>query len=85
WTLDIVAIIYATLNGDWKHVKGIAKAHIWIVFHPRKLFRKRHEVKILRKVKDKTILRKMYNGSIVFAHYILKKNTYSELTDSPRS
>ncbi|MFC1566104.1 glycosyltransferase family 2 protein [Candidatus Neomarinimicrobiota bacterium] len=85
WALDIVAIIYATLNGDWKHVKGIAKAHAWIVFHPRKLFRKRREVRTLRKVKDKTIMRKMYNGSIVFAHYILRKNTYSELTDNPRS
>ena len=85
WALDIVAIIYATLNGDWKHVKGIAKAHAWIVFHPRKLFRKRREVRTLRKVKDKTIMRKMYNGSIVFAHYILRKNTYSELTDKPRS
>jgi len=70
---------------DWKHIKGIAKAHAWIVFHPRKLFRKRSEVRILRKVKDKTILRKMYNGSIVFAHYILRKNTYSEITDKPRS
>jgi len=83
WTLDIVAIIYAMLQGDWKHIKGIAKAHAWIVFHPRKLFKKRNEVKTMRKVKDKTILRKMYNGSIVFAHYILKKNTYSELIDKP--
>jgi hypothetical protein len=85
WTLDVVAIIYAMVQGDWKHIKGIAKAHAWIVFHPRKLFRKRSEVRILRKVKDKTILRKMYNGSIVFAHYILRKNTYSEITDKPRS
>ena len=85
WALDIVAIIYAILNGDGKHVKGIVKAHAWIVFHPRKLFRKRNEVKALRVEKDKTILRKMYRGSIVFAHYILRKNRYSELTDKPRS
>ena len=85
WALDIVAIIYALFNGDWKHIKGIAKAHAWIVFHPRKLFRKRNEVKALRVEKDKTILRKMYRGSIVFAHYILRKNRYSELTDKPRS
>lgn len=85
WALDVVAIIYATFNGDWKHIKGIAKAHAWIVFHPRKLYRKRIKVKAARKVKDKTILRKMYSGSIVFAHYILKKNRYSELIDNPRS
>ena len=85
WVLDIVAIIYALLQGDWRHIKGIAKAHAWIVIHPRILFRKRLEVKTVRKVKDKTILRKMYRGSIVFAHYILKKNTYSELIDKPRS
>jgi len=83
--LDIVAIIYAILNGDWKHIKGIAKAHAWIVFHPRKLLRKRSDIKALRKVKDKTILRKMYKGSIVFAHYILRKNRYSELSDKPRA
>ncbi|NHZ86696.1 MAG: glycosyltransferase [Planctomycetia bacterium] len=85
WALDIVAIIYAILNGDWKHIKGIAKAHAWIVSHPRKIYRKRIQVKAVRKVKDKTILRKMYYGSIVFAHYILRKNHYSELTDKPRS
>ncbi len=83
WALDIVAIIYAILNGDWKHIKGIAKAHAWIASHPRKLLKKRSEVKAIRKVKDKTILRKMYYGSIVFAHYILRKNRYSELIDKP--
>ena len=85
WALDIVAIIYAILKGDWNHVKGIAEAHAWIVFHPRKLLRKRSVVKALRKVKDRNILTKMYCGSIVFAHYILKKNRYSELVDKPRS
>ena len=85
WALDIIAIIYATLNGDWKHIKGIAKAHAWIAFHPRKIYRKRIEVKVVRKVKDKNILRKMYRGSIVFAHYLLRKNRYSELVDNPRS
>jgi GT2 family glycosyltransferase len=85
WTLDMIAIIYAILMGDWKHVKGIVKAHAWIVFHPRILFNKRYKVKALRTVKDKTILRKMYRESIVFAHYILRKNRYSELTANPRS
>ena len=85
WTLDIIAIIYAILMGDWKHVKGIIKAHAWIVFHPRILCRKRIKVKALRTEKDKTILRKMYRESIVFAHYILRKNRYSELTANPRS
>ena len=85
WALDIVAIIYSILHGDWKHIKGIVRAHAWIVFHPRTLFIKRIKVKTVRKVKDKTILRKMYSGSIVFAHYILRKNRYSELTYKPRS
>lgn len=85
WALDIVAIIYAILNGDWKHIKGIAKAHAWIVFHPKILYNKRIKVKAVRTEKDKTILRKMYIGSIVFAHYILRKNRYSDLIDKPRS
>jgi len=85
WALDIVAIIYAILNGDWAHIKGIAKAHAWIVFHPRKIYKKRVRLKDIRKVKDKNILKKMYRGSIVFAHYILNKNRYSELVDKARS
>ena len=85
WFLDIVAIIYAIIHGDLKHIKGIARAHAWIVFHPFKLYRKRKLVRILRKTKDREMLRKMYGGSIVFAHYILRKNSYSELIASPRS
>ena len=84
WALDIVAIIYAILKGDWKHIKGIVKAHAWIACHPRKLFNKRTRVKAVRKAKDETILRKMHSGSIVFSHYILRKNRYSEFTDKPR-
>ena len=85
WALDIIAIIYAILRGDWAHIKGIAKAHAWIVFHPRKLYQKRVRLKSIREVKDRNILKNMYNGSIVFAHYILNKNRYSELVDIPRS
>ena len=85
WALDIIAIIYAIVRGDWQHIKGIAKAHAWIVFHPRKLYQKRVRLKAIREIKDRNILKNMYNGSIVFAHYILKKNRYSELVDKPRS
>ncbi len=85
WALDVVAIIYAILHGDLNHVKGIAKAHAWIVFHPREIFRKRILSKSMRRVRDKEVIKKMYKGSIVFAHYILKKNYYSELSDKPRS
>ena len=85
WSLDIVAIIYAILFGDWNHIKGIAKAHAWIVFHPHEIYKKRKKVKLVRKEKDKDILKKMYNGSIVYSHYIMRKNRYSELSLSLRS
>lgn len=85
WALDVVAIIYSILHGDWAHIKGIAKAHAWIVFHPRKLYQKRIRLKSIREARDRNILKKMYRGSIVFAHYILKKNRYSELVDKERS
>ncbi len=85
WALDVVAIIYAITHGDWKHIKGIAKAHAWIATHPKVLLKKRATVKELRIEKDVTILNKMYKGSIVFAHYILRKKFYSELADKPRS
>ena len=80
WALDVVAIIYAILYGDWKHIRGIARAHAWIVFHPIKLYQKRKRVKPIRKIKDRNILTKMYKGSIVFTYYILHKNRYSELS-----
>lgn len=85
WALDVVAIFYAILHGDWNHMKGIARAHAWIVFHPVKLFQKRKRVKPIRKVKDRYILEKMYKGSIVYTHYILQKNRYSEIYGSSSS
>jgi GT2 family glycosyltransferase len=80
WTLDVIAILYAILHGDWKHIKGIAKAHAWIVFNPIKIYKKRKRVKPIRKVRDRDILKEMYKGSIVYAHYILRKNRYSDLS-----
>lgn len=85
WALDIVAAVYAILLGDWKHIKGIARAHAWIVFHPVKIYKKRKLVKPLRRVKDRNILKKMYRGSIVYSYYILRKSRYSDLSVNPRS
>jgi len=79
WALDVVAIIYAILHGDWRHIKAIAKAHAWIAFHPVKIYKKRRRVKPIRKTKDRDILKEMYRGSIVYAHYILRKNRYLDL------
>ena len=85
FALDMVAVIYAILHGDGKHIKGIARAHAWILFHPRKLYTKRKNVKKIRKLKDREIADKLHFGSIVFAHYILRKNRYLELFGNPRS
>jgi len=85
WSLDVVALIYSILHGDWNHIKGIVKAHAWIVFHPLKLYKKRNFAQNLRQIKDRAILTKMYTKSIVVAHYIFKKKYYSELSVKPRS
>jgi len=85
WSLDIVAIIYSFFHWDWNHIKGIAKAHAWIVFNPLKIYEKRKFVQSLRKIKDRDVLTKMYKKSIVVAHYIFKKMNYSELGFKPRS
>lgn len=85
WALDIVALVYAILFGDWNHIKGIAKAHAWIIFHPIKIFKKRRIIKPLRRIKDRNILKKLYTGSIVYSYYILRKSRYSDLSISPRS
>ena len=66
WALDIVAVIYAILLGDWNHIKGIMKAHAWIVFHPQEIWKKRKRIKNIRKESDSSILEKMYRGSIVY-------------------
>lgn len=85
WALDVVAMIYALIFGDWKHIKAINRAHFWIATHLMQIYRKRKSINPIRREKDRNILAKMYRGSIVFSHYILRKNRYSELFDSPRS
>lgn len=79
WALDVIAMLYAFLYGDWKHIKAINRAHFWIATHPIKIYDKRKMLKPIRKVKDRDVMEKMYKGSIVFSHYIMRKNCYSEL------
>jgi GT2 family glycosyltransferase len=85
WALDVVAMVYAIIFGDWNHIKGILKAHIWIAFHPNRIYKKRKTVKPLRNIKDRNIINKMYRGSIVYSHYILKISRYSSLKVKPIS
>jgi len=85
WALDIVAVLYAILLGDWNHIKGIMKAHAWIVFHPYEVWKKRKRTKLIREENDGVVLKKMYRGSIVYSHYILRKNTFSDLQSKPAS
>ena len=79
WALDIVAVLYAILLGDWNHIKGIMKAHTWIFLHPHQVWKKRRRIKRFRKENDRTVLNRMFRGSIVYSHYILRKNKYSEI------
>ncbi len=85
WALDIVAVIYAILLGDWNHIKGIMKAHAWIVFHPQEIWKKRKRIRNIRKEPDSTALEKMYRGSIVYSHYILRKSNFFDLQSKAAS
>ena len=64
---------------DFIHTWGIIKALGWIILHPGNILKKRSRFKRIRKGKDEIIMKKMFRGSIVFEHFLLKKDNYSKL------
>lgn len=83
FALEIIAMLYAFVILDFKHLLGILKALLWIVSHPNIIYRRRRLVKVVRTVGDKAVMSKMYKGSIVVAYYLFKKKSYRDLVPSP--
>ncbi len=79
YMLEWIAFGYAFTRLDWKHMLGILRAQVWMLFHPQVIWKKRCRVKKVRCLKDREILPHLYRGSIVLAHYLGGKKTYREI------
>ena len=77
--LDYLALGFALIQRDFGRVSGIIKAHLWILLHPRLLWRKRRLVKKLRVMTDRQILECLYHGSVALQFYLCRRRTFSEL------
>ena len=78
-TFELVSIIYTIIKLDFRHTWGIIKALGWIILHPVNILKKRSRFKRIRKEKDEVIMKSMLRRSIVFEHFLLKKDNYSKL------
>ncbi len=77
--LEWAAVLYALLKGDFNHLGGIIQAHLWLLFHPHVIWRKRRMVQALREAPDQEILKHMFKGSIVLNYYLKGQKRYSDL------
>jgi len=77
--LEKVALGYSIIKLDLNHVTGIIRSLIWLLFHPITIIKKRSRFAKIRRVSDKTIIKSMTKTSVVLAHYLGGKKTYSSL------
>ena len=70
--LDFVAGIKFLTEGGYKDLFAVVKAHFSFYFSIKKNFKKR------KSISQKNVT-EMYNGNIVWEHYIRKKKIFSEL------
>lgn len=71
--LDFVAGIKFLTEGGYKDLFAVVKAHFSFYFSIKKNFKKRKSI-------SQTKVSEMYNGNIVWDHYIRKKKLFSELS-----
>jgi GT2 family glycosyltransferase len=76
-TLDIIAATKGLLSGDAGYFTAIFKAHMhffkWMMFYKKQS---------IFPVQKGGIVYGTYNGSIIWQHFINKKNTFSEIVDN---
>ena len=79
--LDQVSAVKGLLSGDGGYFLSIIEAHLaflyWIVFGNRKWKPKRR-----KKLKN---LNGVFEGNLVWEHFILKKKTFAEIMQKKRS
>jgi GT2 family glycosyltransferase len=74
--LDLISSVFFIVNGEFKHSWAIHRAHAHFFFRLGYWFKKRHSVK---RINHLTKNPNVYPGSIVFEHFIKKRNTYRAL------
>jgi GT2 family glycosyltransferase len=77
--LDYLALGLSLVQLDFGRVGGIIKAHLWILLHPRLIWRKRRFVLKLRVATDRQILKLLYHGSVALQFYLCRQRTYHDL------
>ncbi|MCZ2139989.1 MAG: glycosyltransferase family 2 protein [Bacteroidia bacterium] len=77
--LDYVVMLKSLLTFDFTTLRAVASAHIWLIANTGLIVKKRKEVQLKRKMSDSRITPYMYHGSIVFAFFIRKINTFSKI------
>ena len=77
--LDLMALGFSLLKGDWGRIRAILKAHLWILVHPGLVFRRRRLVKSRRVLHDRKMMERMYHGSIALGYYFLGRKRYTDI------
>ena len=75
-TLDLVAQVKALLSGNFTEYANIFKAHLHFVIYLPKWLKKRREAQKLVSNPNRV---GMYEGSVVYAYFILGKKKFSDL------
>ncbi|MEE9465067.1 MAG: hypothetical protein V3W14_05795, partial [Candidatus Neomarinimicrobiota bacterium] len=81
--LDFVLVLKSLLTLDVKRLGAVVAGYLWLVFHPRLIWRKRRAVQAGRKVPDNALDPYFYHGSVVLAYYLLRRKTYREIVAKP--
>lgn len=74
--LDLLSSVFFLLNEEPRHSWAIHRAHADFFFNFGKWWKKRKDVKRLTNPMDSAVC---YRGSIVWAHFVLRKKHFSQL------
>lgn len=74
-----LANVLLLLKGNWKHPVAALAGLLWVLLHPVDILRRRRETQKMRSVGDGEIERKLFQGSVVYRHFIRGAKTVRDL------
>ena len=77
--MEFGSILKDMFTGRWKHVLAQVRALGWILFHPHRIYGRYRKTKALRVRSDNDLRTHMYRSSILWAHLVERRRTYSDL------
>ena len=77
--LDGMTFAWALSSANFKRMKALFHAWLWLTFHPRMIMKKRREVRKMRKLPDNIIFQRMYRRSVALQYFVFKKKTFTEI------